>query len=72
MKILFGQRIKSARIMAGLSLRELSNLLEGQVSHNAISKYERGEMLPDSKILIALAKVLNVKRIIFCDHQRLK
>ena len=42
MKILFGQRIKSARIMAGLSLRELSNLLEGQVSHNAISKYERG------------------------------
>ena len=54
MKILFGQRIKSARIMAGLSLRELSNLLEGLVSHNAISKYERGEMLPDSKILYQL------------------
>jgi len=72
MKILFGQRIKSARIMAGLSLRELSNLLEGQVSHNAISKYERGEMLPDSKILIALAKVLNVKTDYFLRSSKVE
>lgn len=72
MKILFGQRIKSARIMAGLSLRELSNLLEGLVSHNAISKYERGEMLPDSKILIALAKVLNVKTDYFLRSSKVE
>lgn len=61
MKAQIGNRIKSARLLAGLSLRELANALDGIVSHNAISKYEKGEMMPDSKVLIALSKVLDVK-----------
>jgi Zn-dependent peptidase ImmA (M78 family)/DNA-binding XRE family transcriptional regulator len=61
MKVQVGNRIKSARLLSGLSLRELANDLNGIVSHNAISKYEKGQMLPDSKVLIALSKALNVK-----------
>lgn len=61
MQVQIGNRIKSARILAGLSLRELSSELEGIVSHTAISKYEKGELIPDSRILIALSNALNVR-----------
>ena len=61
MKDITGKRIKSARTLAGLSLRELSQKMEGVVSHNAITKYENGLMMPDSKVLLALAKALDVK-----------
>jgi Zn-dependent peptidase ImmA (M78 family) len=61
MKDIFAKRIKSARNLAGFSLRELSDRMEGVVSHNAIKKYEMGLMMPDSKVLLALANALNVK-----------
>lgn len=61
MKQTIGNRIKSARALAGLSLRQLANKMEGQASHNAIKKYEHGIMMPSSKVIIALADVLNVK-----------
>lgn len=64
-----GNRIKSARMLAGLSLRQLSDALNGIVSHNAISKYEKGEMMPDSKILIALSQVLDVRTDYFLRPQ---
>lgn len=69
MKEQVGNRIKSARLLAGLSLRELANALDGIVSHNAISKYEKGEMMPDSKVLIALSKALDVKTDYFLRPQ---
>lgn len=72
MKAQIGNRIKSARMLAGLSLRELSNVLNGIVSHNAISKYEKGEMMPDSKILIALSKALGVKTDYFLRPQTIE
>ena len=61
MKVLIAKRIKSARNLAGLSMRELSDKMDGVVSHNAIKKYEMGLMMPDSKVLLALAGALNVK-----------
>jgi Zn-dependent peptidase ImmA (M78 family) len=61
MKDIFAKRIKSARNLAGFSLRELSNKMVGIVSHNAIKKYEMGLMMPDSKVLLALANALSVK-----------
>jgi Zn-dependent peptidase ImmA (M78 family)/DNA-binding XRE family transcriptional regulator len=69
MKSQIGIRLKSARLLAGLSLRELSEALNGLVSHNAISKYEKGEMMPDSKVLIAISSVLNVKTDYFLRTQ---
>lgn len=45
--------------MHGLSLRTLSETLKGVVSHNALHKYEQGEMMPDGEILTALADALD-------------
>ena len=61
MKTTIAKRIKSARVIANLSLRELSEKMDAVVSHNAIKKYEDGLMIPDSQVLIHLAKALNVK-----------
>lgn len=58
--MMIGSRIKLARKKAGLSLRSLSDALNGRVSAQAIGKYERGEMVPSSDVLIALSKVLEV------------
>jgi len=57
---MFGERLKIARKKAGLSLRDLSMRVGGQVTHAAIGKYERGEMMPSSSVLIGLAKALDV------------
>lgn len=61
METILAKRIKSARLLAGLSLRQLSEKMDNLISYNAISKYEKGKMLPDSKVLFQLAKALNVK-----------
>ncbi|MCY4168707.1 MAG: XRE family transcriptional regulator [Rhodobacter sp.] len=49
-----------ARKRAGLSLRGLSGALGGRPSHQAIRKYEKGEMTPGSGVLVALARALGV------------
>ena len=72
MKLQIGNRIKSARIMAGLSLRELSAKLEGIVSHTAIKKYEDGQLIPDGRTLLAFAKALNVKTDYFLRPQNIE
>ena len=57
--LVFGERLKSARKMAGLSMRGLAELIG--VSHNAINKYEHGEMNPGSDVLLQLAHALDVR-----------
>jgi len=47
--------------MANLSQDQLVDRIGGLVSKNAISKYEKGEMLPNSSVLVALSKALQVK-----------
>ena len=54
-----GERIKQARIAAGLSLRELAERVG--VSAMAISKYENGQMSPGSDVLIRLGNAVGVK-----------
>ncbi len=60
MENIFGNRLVSARKMAGMSLQHLEDRLEKVVSRQALHKYEQGKMKPDSQVLIALSKVLNV------------
>jgi len=57
---MIGNRLKMAREVLGLSLRELQAAIQGQVSAQAIGKYERSEMMPGSTVLLALAKALKV------------
>ena len=54
-----GDRLKIARRMAGLSLRDLS--AEADVSAMAISKYENGQDVPGSAVLIRLSRALGVR-----------
>lgn len=56
---LFGQRLQQARTMKGMSLRALAAATESKVSHNALARYERGEMAPGSSILLAVAEALD-------------
>jgi Zn-dependent peptidase ImmA (M78 family)/transcriptional regulator with XRE-family HTH domain len=54
-----GDRLKMARGKAGLSLRALAQRVE--VSSMAISKYERGLVVPGSAMLVKMADALQVK-----------
>jgi len=57
---MIGNRLKRAREASGMSLRELEAAINGQVSAQAIGKYERDEMMPSSTVLLALSKALAV------------
>ncbi|MDO9475738.1 MAG: helix-turn-helix transcriptional regulator, partial [Pseudohongiella sp.] len=56
---MFQNRLHNARKAAGLSLRDLGELVG--VSHAAIKKYEDGTAMPSSDILIRLSRQLNVR-----------
>lgn len=58
---IFPKRLQQARIMRGMSLESLSKSLGQTVTRQAINKYERGKMMPDSRVLLALASSLGVK-----------
>jgi Zn-dependent peptidase ImmA (M78 family)/transcriptional regulator with XRE-family HTH domain len=51
-------RLKQARVMRQLSLRDLSDELHGAVSHVALAKYEQGLMRPSSDVLTRLCSAL--------------
>jgi Zn-dependent peptidase ImmA (M78 family) len=57
---MIGNRLKRAREAAGFSLRDLQQVIEEEVSAQAIGKYERNEMMPGSNVLLRLAKALRV------------
>lgn len=53
-----GKNLKRIRLLRNLSLKDAGNILN--MSATAVSKYEKGEILPDSKKLIAFANAYNV------------
>ena len=57
---IFGQRVKRARTMRGLSMEKLSEKMGNALSRMSISKYERGEVYPTSSNLILLAEALEL------------
>jgi len=60
MNELFAERFKSARLMNGYSLQDLSEKL-GNISRQALHKYEKGEVLPDSEMMDLLCETLHVR-----------
>lgn len=54
----FGWRLRGVRLAAGLSLRQLADLVG--VSHQALAVMERGEGYPASSTLVALGRALDV------------
>ncbi len=57
--MIIGERLKMARTMNGFSQRELAS--KAGVTATAISKYERGMMVPSSGILLKLSSALGVR-----------
>jgi len=57
----FGNRLKLARKMAGLSLQEVADKLENLITKQSLSKYELGQMKPTTDVLLELSKSLNIK-----------
>jgi Zn-dependent peptidase ImmA (M78 family)/DNA-binding XRE family transcriptional regulator len=66
---MIADRIRLARNKAGLSLRDLSAEMGERVTAQAIGKYERGEDIPSSGVLNALAKALGVSLSYLLDAQ---
>ena len=66
---MIADRLKLARRKAGFSLRDLSAAMNEKVTAQAIGKYERGEDIPSSGVLMALAKALNVSLSYLLDAQ---
>jgi Zn-dependent peptidase ImmA (M78 family) len=67
-----GDRLRRARLMAGLSLRGLADALDGEPSHTQIAKFEAGEASPDSKQLARFSRVLKVRPDYFFKRDSLK
>lgn len=60
MKAVFAERFKSARLMNGFSLQELADALENKVTRQALHRYEKGEVVPDSEKIGWLSKAMGV------------
>jgi Zn-dependent peptidase ImmA (M78 family)/transcriptional regulator with XRE-family HTH domain len=61
MNQLFAERFKSARLMNGYSLQDLSDNLGTEISRQALHKYEKGEVIPDSEMIDYLCDALKVR-----------
>jgi transcriptional regulator with XRE-family HTH domain len=66
---MIADRLKLARRKVGYSLRDLEAAIDRKVTAQAIGKYERGESIPSSGVLIALGKALGVSLNYLMDTQ---
>src|SRR6266849_32145 len=66
---MIADRVRLARRKAGLSLRDLSAAMADKVTAQAIGKYERGEDIPSSGVLLALSQALGVSLSYLLDTQ---
>lgn len=58
---MLAQRLKQLRLARGLSLDELSDSLEGLITKQALSKYEKGLSQPSMKVVTKIAGLFGVK-----------
>ena len=61
MNEIFAERFKSARLLNGFSLQDLADAIENKVSRQALHRYEKGEVIPDSEMINLLSDVLKVR-----------
>lgn len=67
-----GDRLRRARLMAGMSLRGLADAFDGELSHTQIAKFEAGDACPGSKQLARFSRVLQVRPDYFFQKDGLK
>ena len=69
---MIGIRLKLARTALGMTLRDLATATDNRVSAQAIGMYERDETIPNSSVLIALARALNTSIDYLLGNPKLK
>ena len=67
---MIGERLKQARLGAGLSMDALVAKMNHFLTKQAISKYETGKSVPGSEVLVRLAKTLGVKTSYFMQEPK--
>jgi len=72
MENIFGSRLSAARKMSGVSLHELANKLDFPITKQAINKYEQGLTNPNSDMVIAFSKALNMPVDYFFSSPQVK
>ncbi|MFL0684980.1 MAG: helix-turn-helix domain-containing protein [Algoriphagus aquaeductus] len=68
----FSSRLKSARLMNGLSLQGLADKIENRITKQSLSKYELGQVIPDSEMIGILSEALGVRPDYFFSDQVLE
>jgi Zn-dependent peptidase ImmA (M78 family)/transcriptional regulator with XRE-family HTH domain len=58
---MFSDRLRDIRLSQSYTLEDVAQLMDGRITKQALSKYERGLAQPRPKMLIGLAKALGVK-----------
>jgi transcriptional regulator with XRE-family HTH domain len=58
-----GTRIRQYRTARGFTLDELAGRMDGLVTKQALSKYEKDRAMPRPTVLVALARALDVKAV---------
>jgi Zn-dependent peptidase ImmA (M78 family)/DNA-binding XRE family transcriptional regulator len=61
MNNIFADRFKSARLLNGFSLQDLAKALDNKVTRQALHRYEKGEVIPDSDMVNLLSDILKVR-----------
>lgn len=56
----FAERLRNARLMRGLSMQQLCDMMGNIITKQTLSKYENGVMLPKSDIVLALCDALEI------------
>jgi len=72
MKVLFAQRLKSARILNGFSMQNLVETLDNKLSRQSLYRYEKGEILPDIEKIHWLSKALKVSPDYFFRNTKIE
>lgn len=68
----FAERLKSARLMNGLSLQGLADKIDNRITKQSLSKYELGQVIPDSEMIGILSEALGVRPDYFFSNQVLE
>ena len=56
-----GERLRRFRLARGMSLGDLEAAIDGLVSSQTLSKYERGELQPTARVLNRIASAFGIK-----------
>lgn len=58
---MIGERLRKFRRARGMSLADLEAAIDGLVSSQTLSKYERGKLQPTARVLNRIASALGIK-----------